>query len=304
MVTPYPAPLQSAIDSPKAAQLVTLLTDFGLQDTYVGVMKGVMLAIDPRLTFVDLTHGVPPQQITSGSFHLAEVHGHFPIGTVHLAVIDPGVGTRRRAIAVATERGWLVGPDNGLFSGVLAQWPPRLALELTNPHYWHTPHPSQTFHGRDIFAPAAAHLARGVPLMALGHPIDPKSLITLPHHSPQAFEPIAIPEDLTLATALATAEDAAFPPLWVRQGIIQHIDRFGNLITSIPASALPNRPWVVQLEHLQVPAAPTYGAGAPGQLLALVGSQGWVEVAIQGGSAQQILGAKVGQRVQVREPIG
>ena len=85
MVTPYPTPLRSAIDSPKAAQLVTLLTDFGLQDTYVGVMKGVMLAIDPRLTFVDLTHGVPPQQVTSGSFHLAEVHDHFPIGTSHSA---------------------------------------------------------------------------------------------------------------------------------------------------------------------------------------------------------------------------
>lgn len=303
MVTSYTAPPRSAIDSPKAAHLVTLLTDFGLQDTYVGVMKGVMLAIDPRLALVDLTHGVPPQQVTSGSFQLAEVHGHFPIGTVHLAVVDPGVGTQRRAIAVATERGWLVGPDNGLFSGVLAQWPPRLAVALTNPHYWRTPQPSNTFHGRDIFAPVAAHLARGVPLMALGHPIDPKSLTRLPHHIPQAFAPLDPPDSAAETTTLTTAADNAVPPLWVRHGIIQHIDRFGNLITSIPATALPNRPWIVQLEYLQVPAAQTYGQGSPGQLVALVGSQGWVEVAIQGGSAQQILGAKIGQPVQVREPL-
>ncbi|MEB3272290.1 MAG: SAM hydrolase/SAM-dependent halogenase family protein [Prochlorothrix sp.] len=313
MVLSPARPLRSSIDSPKAAHLVTLLTDFGLQDTYVGVMKGVMLAIDPRLSFVDLTHGVPPQQVTSGSFHLAEVHGYFPIGTVHLAVVDPGVGTMRRAIAVATERGWLVGPDNGLLSGVLAQWPPRMAVELVNPNYWRTPEPSQTFHGRDIFAPVAAHLARGVPLVALGNPIDPQSLTMLPHHrllqhklphqQPGAPVPSATPEDGSPTSALAPVEDAEFPSLWVRQGLIQHIDRFGNLITTIPASALPDRPWVVQLEHLQVPAVQTYDQGVPGQLLALVGSQGWVEVAIRGGSAHQVLGARVGQVVQVREPI-
>ena len=314
----------------KSTGIVTLLTDFGLQDTYVGAMKGVMLGLQPSLILVDLTHEIPPQQILAANFQLTTIQGYFPPGTVHLAVVDPGVGTTRRAIAVATAQAWLVGPDNGLFSGFLAQDPPLAAVELTNSHYWRTPTPSATFQGRDIFAPVAAHLAGGVPLAALGTAIDPATLITLPNLVPRRF-PVrgrsldGSPADASPTTALVPSDspdspDSLSAAQWVWQGVVQHIDRFGNLITSIPASVVPAEPWLVQLEYLQIPAVTTYGTHngthnsthnsthhgtqTQGQLVALVGSQGWVEVAVSGGSAQAILGVTVGQPIQVRTRDG
>ncbi len=154
-------------------RLVTLLTDFGLSDVYVGVMKGVITQINPRLRVVDLTHQIPPQNITAARFSLMNAYPYFPKGTVHVAVVDPGVGSHRRAIAIQLDSGFLVGPDNGLFSGVLSQTKVIAVVELTNPEYWQTSAPSQTFHGRDIFAPVGAHLASGVPLKQLGETIDP-----------------------------------------------------------------------------------------------------------------------------------
>ncbi|HBE19368.1 MAG TPA: hypothetical protein DEG17_16930 [Cyanobacteria bacterium UBA11149] len=160
-------------------QIVTLLSDFGLRDVYVGVMKGVIAQINPLLTVVDITHEIPPQDIVAGRFNLMNAYSYFPKGTVHVAVVDPGVGSDRRAIAVQLESGFLVEPDNGLLSGVLSQNPPVKVVELTNPEYWLAATPSQTFHGRDIFAPVGAHLASGVPIEKLGKIIDVGTLVQL-----------------------------------------------------------------------------------------------------------------------------
>lgn len=274
--------------------MITLLTDFGHQDAYVGVMKGIIASRCPTTPMVDLTHNIPPQDVIAGRFQLLSVFPYFPPRTIHLAVVDPGVGTNRRAIAVQLAGGLFVGPDNGLLSGVLDQTPVLRAVELTNPDYWLTPTPSATFHGRDIFAPAAAHLANGVPLERLGRPIAADTLIRL---------------DL--------------PPLertdrgWT--GCIQYIDHFGNAATTIsgehisgeyspsehspgehdPDKPLGDRPWQVKLGTTTLAIATTYNQVPPGQPLALVGSHGFVEIAVNQGNAQDVLGLAVGDRVEI-----
>jgi S-adenosyl-L-methionine hydrolase (adenosine-forming) len=160
--------------------IVTLLTDFGDRESYVGVMKGVMTQICPALTIIDLTHQIPAFDIAAARFNLMAAYPYFPAGTVHVAVVDPGVGGTRRAIAVELSTGFLVGPDNGVFSGVLSQNAALTGVELTNPDYWWITQPSSTFHGRDIFAPVAAHLARGVALDTIGTPIDVETLVKSP----------------------------------------------------------------------------------------------------------------------------
>lgn len=240
--------------------LITLLTDFGLNDVYVGVMKGVIAAIDPGLRVIDLTHLIPPQNIAAAQFNLLNAYPYFPPGTVHVAVVDPGVGGDRRAVAIALEDGFLVGPDNGLFTGLLTTKPILQAVELTDRQYWRVPNPSNTFHGRDIFAPAAAHLALGVSITELGATIDPKTLIQ---------KPIA-PYQTTASGYL---------------GKIQHIDRFGNVITNLPGSLVQNKRWSVRVKKRLIPGCQRYGEAAPGSAIALVGSHGWVEIAINGGDA-------------------
>ncbi|MEP0890069.1 MULTISPECIES: SAM-dependent chlorinase/fluorinase [unclassified Leptolyngbya] len=257
------------------SRLLTLLTDFGLKDAYVGVMKGVIADINPTVQVVDLTHQIPPQDIAAGRFNLMNAVPFFPAGTVHVAVVDPGVGGRRRAIALQTTRNFLVGPDNGLFSGVLEQEPIVAAVELTNLFYWRTPDPSATFHGRDIFAAVGAHLARGVPLENLGEAIAPASLIRLP-----------IPPCEQEGNGLV--------------GCIQYIDGFGNLITNIPAQLVMNPTWVLQIHNHQLPRSTAYSAVPAGNLVALVGSHGWVEVAVNAGNAQEQLGVAVGDPVQLQ----
>jgi S-adenosylmethionine hydrolase len=154
--------------------IITLLTDFGESDVYVGVMKGVIAQINPGLTVVDLTHQIPPQNIAAARFSLMNAFPYFPKETVHIAVVDPGVGSERRGIALQLDAGFLVGPDNGLFTGVLNQNPVIVAVELTNPQYWRTPTPSNTFHGRDIFAAAGAHLASGIAIEQWEKSLTPK----------------------------------------------------------------------------------------------------------------------------------
>jgi S-adenosyl-L-methionine hydrolase (adenosine-forming) len=257
-----------------AAGLIALITDFGTQDSYVGVMKGVMLTLCSTVQFIDLTHDLPPQDLYAARFTLLSAYPYLPLGTIYLVVVDPGVGTRRRAIAVQTGQGFLVGPDNGVFSGVIAPEPAVKAVELTNPDYWRMPQPSATFHGRDIFAPAAAHLANGVPLEALGRSLDPQSLVRLP---------LASPSQTTAG--------------W--EGVVQYIDRFGNAATTIPSGAVGSGPWSLTLGTITLPGAITYGNVAPGDALALVGSHGFVEIAVNQGSAQQRYGLIVGDRVVV-----
>jgi hypothetical protein len=257
-----------------AAGIITLLTDFGSEDVYVGVLKGIIATINPQAQVIDLTHQIPPQNIWAGRFCLMTAVPFFPAGTVHLAVVDPGVGSARRAIAIQIPAGFLVGPDNGLFSGVLSQTPALAAIELNHPTYWRTHTPSFTFHGRDLFAPVAAHLASGTPFLEVGSAIDPASLVTLP--------------DLFFQ---ATNEGVT--------GVIQAIDRFGNLISTIPAAAVQDRHWSVQIHDQVIPAGQTYGDSTPGEPIALIGSHGWVEVAINQGSAQQHLGCHWGEEIRI-----
>ncbi|MEH2333591.1 SAM hydrolase/SAM-dependent halogenase family protein [Nostoc sp.] len=244
--------------------LVTLLSDFGDRDVYVGIMKGVIAQINPRLTVVDLTHQIPPQDIAAARFSLMNAYTHFPVGTVHLAVVDPGVGSNRRAIAVEFAQGFLVGPDNGIFSGVLSQSLAIAAVELTNLNYWRTPQPSKTFHGRDIFAPVAANLASGVPLKQLGQEIDPVSLV-----------------NLDIGNCKQTKTGVV--------GCIQYIDHFGNLVSNIPASYVQGKSWYVQVAGLSVPGCETYSEVKVGEIIALVASHGWVEIAINCGHAHSQL---------------
>jgi S-adenosyl-L-methionine hydrolase (adenosine-forming) len=265
-------------ESPMAA-CITLLTDFGHQDAYVGVLKGVILqTISPGspLFLVDLTHGIAPQDVAAGSFQLGLAYPYFTTGTVHLAIVDPGVGSQRRGIAIQTDAGYLVGPDNGLFSHVLAQAPALAVVSLTNPDYWRTPQPSATFHGRDIFAPVAAHLASGVPLANLGRPVDPQTLaqlpLVLPHRHGQGW-----------------------------RGRIQAIDTYGNLITNLPAYLLGERVtrWYLELAGQRLLGCQTYSAGSSsGAAIALVGSHGWLEIAIPNGHAQRDLTQQLGVEIQ------
>ncbi len=256
-------------------RLLTLLTDFGLSDVYAGVMKGVIAQINPDLRVVDLTHEIPPQNIAAARFCLMDAFSYFPEGTVHIAVVDPGVGSRRRAIAVETAAGFLVGPDNGLFSGVLAQHPAIAAVELTNPDFWRSPTPSSTFHGRDIFAPAAAHLASGLPLQHLGRAIEKATLVEL------------------LADACIQTDTGA-------EGCVQYIDRFGNAVTNIPGALVLGKVWFAVVAGLTLPSHTTYSDSPAGTAIALVGSHGWVEIAVSGGNARSQLGLNLGDRVQIQ----
>lgn len=263
-------------------RLITLLSDFGLKDVYVGVMKGVIAKINPHLTVVDLTHQIPPQNILSARFNLMNAYSYFPIGTVHVAVVDPGVGSQRRGIALQIDEGFLVGPDNGLFSGVLKQSRVLAAVELTNPNYWRTPTPSTTFHGRDIFAPVGAYLASGVPIEQLGESFDPKTLTAL-----------AIGDRIPTSSGIV--------------GCVQYIDHFGNLITNIPAVEVEGKTWTVVLgddflptrSTRRIESRQTYSDCPVGEVVTLIGSHGWVEIAVNGGSAQQALKMDIGSSVEV-----
>lgn len=263
--------------------VLTLLSDFGLSDPYVGVMKGAIAHVNPALTVIDLTHQIPPQNIAAARFVLMTAYPYFPAGTVHVAVVDPGVGSDRRAIAVAIESPtgpcFLVGPDNGLFSGVLTQATSAVAVELTNPRYWRTPQPSSTFHGRDIFAPVGAHLASGVPFAALGNPVAPDALVQL-----------TIPNYLQIEE-LGNRRSRIV-------GCIQAIDHFGNLITNIPSAMLTGN-WSIVLGNLTLIGRRVYSDAPAGELLALVGSHGWVEIAVNSGSAEERLDLDWGSPIQV-----
>ncbi|MEA5462373.1 SAM hydrolase/SAM-dependent halogenase family protein [Leptothoe sp. PORK10 BA2] len=254
--------------------VITLLTDFGHTDSYVGVMKGVIAGISPHSQVVDLTHGILPQDILAARFNLLTSYGYFPGGTVHGVVVDPGVGTQRAAIAVqvATENGgqMVVAPDNGILTG----FPITAAVALVNADYWLTPQPSHTFHGRDIFASVAAHLANGVPMEQLGTPLAVSSLVRL-----------------SLGNAVATGHGYL--------GSIQYIDHFGNLVTTILGHKLTGQSWQVCMGGRMVRYSTTYGHGEPGEALALIGSHGYVEIAVNGGSAAQVWGAKVGDDVEL-----
>ncbi|WP_257449110.1 SAM hydrolase/SAM-dependent halogenase family protein [Archangium lipolyticum] len=254
---------------------ISLLTDFGLKDTYVGQMKAAILRVAPGVDLVDLTHEVPAQDVKAGAFLLWSAVEAFPEGSLHLAVVDPGVGSTRRAVAARTRRGdVLVGPDNGLLVPALEQLGGlAAAVELTEPEYW-GPKQSRTFHGRDVFAPAVGHLAAGVPLERLGRTL---------HHLER---PISFPPP---------REEDGCPV-----GEVLHVDTYGNLITNLPGAVLPAR-FRVHIGSKVIEDAPHahYQVVASGEPLSLVGSAGLLEVSVRDGSAAQELGASRGARVRI-----
>ena len=253
--------------------IVTLLTDFGTRDTFVGVMKGVILSIAPDARLVDLTHHVPPQDVHAGAFALKTAYRYFPPGTVHLAVVDPGVGGARRPVAAHIGDYLFVGPDNGLLSHVLAREPLRRAVALDNVRY-HLP-VSRTFHGRDIFAPAAACLAAGTPLESLGTPLQ--RLLTLPLSCP-----VVRPEQITAH--------------------VVYVDVFGNLFTDVTEETAAD--WgalEAEIGGRRLPAsAASYSAVPEGHPVALFGSSGHLEIAVRNGSASRQFGLHIGDTVLLR----
>ncbi len=258
--------------------IVTLTTDFGARDWFVGTMKGVILDINPRARIVDLTHEIPAGDVRAGAFALAASCRFFPPGTVHAAVVDPGVGSERKAIAVQTANYFFVGPDNGLLSWALATEQIKAIHTLANDKYFLKP-VSQTFHGRDIFAPVAAHLSRGVPIQKLGPAL--KGLVRLNWPQPKQSRRAV-------------------------RGEIVYLDRFGNAITNIDAVALRTlgkAPVHVRLTgDLPCPVVAFYAALPAGHAVAVLGSTGFLEIAVSGGSAARRLRLRVGDAVRI-EPL-
>ena len=279
-----------------SSKIVTLTTDFGASDAYVGAMKGAVLSIDDRVALVDISHSVPPQDVAHAAFVLGSAYRYFPPETVHVGVVDPGVGTSRRAILLVTPSGRFLAPDNGLLTYVLADHqesgspagpaasrendflkpvkvPPTKgcsAYALTNAEYWLRP-VSDTFHGRDVFAPVAAHLSRGVPSEQFGDQIDEVVCLNLPGPESQG------------GTVL---------------GRIIFIDHFGNLVTDIRPHHLSGGEVELDVAGVRVAGLIRSYAEREG-LVALIGSHGYLEIAERNGSAALRLGVAVGGRVRL-----
>lgn len=255
---------------------ITLTTDFGTRDWFVGAMTGVVLGINPRAVIVDLTHEIPPGDVRAGAFALMAACRYFPKGTVHVAVVDPGVGSQRRAIAVQTANCLFVGPDNGVLSWALARDKIKAIQQLENPKYF-AKTISRTFHGRDIFAPVAAHLSRGLPLKQLGRELQ--DFVHLPWPKP-------------------TQRRGEI------RGEIVHLDHFGNAITNIEAELLPAgrkvKCEVMAKREVHCALGPFYSAVPANSPVAMIGSSGFLEIAVNGGSAAQRFALRTGDSVIVR----
>ncbi len=259
--------------------IITLTTDFGARDGYVGAMKGVILSIAPQATIVDIAHGIPPQDVAAGAVALAQAAPWFPPGTIHVAVVDPGVGNKRHDIVVEAGGHLFVGPDNGVLS--LVARGPRQIFQIESPQFRRDP-VSPTFHGRDVFAPAAARLASGA------RPMDAGSIL----------------DSMVEITRVPTRRAAG-----VVEGEVIHVDGFGNLITSLPGDVLAGAPDAdigVEVDGGDGLFAPlvgrTFSDVEPGALVAYVGSGGQVEIARRDGSAARRMDAGRGTVVRVRSP--
>ena len=265
--------------------IITLTTDFGEGDAYAAAMKGVVLGINPAATIVDICHSIEPGNTAQAAFLLSTACPHFPPDTVHMVVVDPGVGGRRRAVILETPEAIFVAPDNGVLSYVIGsaagrpidragriRLPPDLeAFRIASRRFWRHP-VSPTFHGRDIFAPVAAHITLGQPLADLGQPI--RSLNVLPVPRPR--------------------RDGAGHLL----GHVVHIDRFGNLITDLTLKDLPSAGLRIEIAGEELRSLARSYEGGRG-LLALIGSSGRLEVSLPGASAARRLGARVGDSLRV-----
>lgn len=255
--------------------IISLLTDFGTQDAFAGIMKGVILGINPAVSLVDLSHEIPPQDILAGALLLRSAAPFFPPGTIHVAVVDPGVGSARRALLVETRNTFFIGPDNGLLSLAAPAAAVTRMVHLTNAEYFLAPR-SHTFHGRDVFAPVAAHLSLGVAPEQCGRLVTSMEQFTLP----------AVERGATWLT-----------------GSVVYIDRFGNVVTNLTEADLrpfPKESLLVSIGPVRVHGVvASYAAVEVGALAALINSWGMLEIAVRNGSAAQQLGIQCGQPVQV-----
>jgi S-adenosylmethionine hydrolase len=238
--------------------VITLLTDFGTADYFVGAVKGAILSVNPQAVIVDITHELPPQDIAVGAFTLLAAYKTFPAGTIHVGVVDPGVGSARRPIIMSANEQYFVGPDNGLFTYIYDREPSPRVIHVTSERYFRAS-VSTTFHGRDVFAPVAAALSNGVALGDFGAEID--DAVRLP----------------SLETPLR----------------IIHIDRFGNCVTNITRAEkgiVVNGRTISEFRQF-------YGEGDDESLFAIWGSAGFLEISVNGGSAAKVLGARVGDKI-------
>lgn len=255
--------------------LITLSTDFGYKDPFVGIMKGVIAGINPQARVIDLSHGIPPQDTVAAALVLRQSVAYFPRGTIHVAVVDPGVGSERRPLLIESDEHYFIGPDNGVLSLALGEQAPRRIIHLTKPTYHLLP-ASMTFHGRDIFAPIAAYLSLGIPASDFGEPVTDLTRLPWPEAkiTPRAIE-----------------------------GEIVYIDGFGNLITNIQERAvkeLPSDQLSVSVGDFTAHGlAPNYAAGGNGDYIALINSWGLLEIALYKQNAQQRSRATIGAAVRV-----
>lgn len=256
--------------------IVTLLTDFGTKDHYVASMKGVILRINPQCTLIDITHQIEPQDVEEGAFVLASAFSYFPKGTIHLAVVDPEVGGPRDPILIVTDHFFFVGPDNGLLTLVLHQEKVKEAFKLTEKRFF-LPNVSNTFHGRDLFAPVSAHLTLGISPKAFGRRID-------------SWKTLEFQRPLVKGRAMI--------------GKVIHIDSFGNLITNIGEKDLDHfigkLPFHIRIGKRRIVGIQRgYWETGRGDLLALIGSSGLLEISVNEGNAQKVLKVKRGDPVRI-----
>ncbi len=260
--------------------IITLLTDFGTKDHYAASLKGVILGINPRVSLVDITHQVSPQDVTEGAFLLGSAFSFFPRGTIHVAVVDPGVGGPRKPILVVTSNHYFIGPDNGIFTFVLQREKAKKVLALSNSKYFLS-RVSKTFHGRDIFAPVAAYLSLGIKPEAFGNRLS-------------SWEKLNPKKPVQKGSEL--------------QGEVLHIDRFGNLITNIDEQLLfdfaEGRGFSTRIGKRTIRGLKRgYWEGERGQPIALIGSSGFLEVSMREGSAQRRLKVEKGETIVVHRNV-
>lgn len=270
------------------SSVITLTTDFGLSDAYVGSVKGVILSINPEANIVDICHTIQPQNVLQAAFVFSTTYSYFPKDTIHLIIVDPGVGSERKALLLKTNSAVFIAPDNGVLSYVvndLSPAPPRSstselqditlkpgieAFAITNPRFWRHP-VSPTFHGRDIFAPVAAHLSSGIHPSEFGERLSSVKAFPIPRPTPDAWGNLI--------------------------GSVLHIDHFGNVVTNIKRNDI-NRQAIIKIGKEQISGLSDFYAQKE-DLMALIGSHGYLEIALKDGNASSFLGVTVGDRVTV-----
>ena len=251
--------------------IITLTTDFGGNDPFFGIMKGVILKICPKARIEDITHDISPQNVWQANFILQSSYHYFPKGTIHVCVVDPGVGSKRKSLLIQTENYYFIGPDNGLFTGILNKEKVIKVIELTEKKYW-LKNVSQTFHGRDIFSPVAAHLAKGIKPESFGKSVSKNTLAKL-----EISKPLKKKNCFT--------------------GIIQYIDHFGNLITNIPINEVPLKIRGKVKNKAFTGLVSSFSGGKNNKLTSIKGSSGFIELFINKKNAAKLTGIKLKDKV-------